>query len=585
MSPRILPDEIEESHGHMSNEERLRDERETTLALLQLLNDHGDTHGLIRKLADLLRKWTGCTAVGVRLREGDDYPYYEVSGSPESFSQAEPGLCKAETDDASTELLPCLCANVLRGSQNPLLPFLTARGAFWTNDYAALRGRLSEEQKRFWVCERCMMRGVRSAAYIPLRHNGDTFGLLQLNDPTPGRFTPDLLEFLEGIASQIASTLAQREEEAARVESERELHRLAEALAQTGDGVIITSVNDIIEYVNPAFEKMTGFSSEGALGRSSFELCGVSLAGQSAKDLALSREQNRPWTGRMICRRRNGTRYTEQATISPIVAENGQVEHFVTIKRDITREIEREKRLRDVRRRESIERLAAGVAHNQNNALTPILGYSTMLLAMLEPKETQYAQVQEIRKAAERSRDLVRRLLAFSRSQALALELQDLPTIARSLERTVRRMLRPDIELVMDLEDGCPPVRVDRRLIEHVIVVLVDNGLDAMAQRGVLRIVSRGALPAEVEALRQMGIVIPTPVILKVCDSGPGMSDEIRQHLFEPFYSTKGTERAGLGLSSVWGIVQQHGGTVTVEDAPDGGTWVTIVLPGLPRRA
>ncbi len=572
----------------LADELRHRGERETTLALMRLLNDREDTQGLIRELAALLRKWTGCAAVGVRLREGDDFPYYELSGFPDSFSQVEPGLCRGDSSAAGNPseagtLLPCLCGNVLRGGLDTSLPFVTARGSFWSNGTTDFCKALPETLRSAWACARCTVKGFESAAYIPIRHAGRTLGLLQLNDRSAGLFTPELLEFLEGIADQIAIALAQRAAQSALEASEAGARRLAQALSQAGDGVIITSADDTIEYVNPAFERMTGFSAGDALGRSSREVCGVSLPERSRQQPSLDPGQEGAWAGRMVCRRRDGTPYIEETTISPVLTDAGRVEHYVAVKRDVSRDIELEEQQRQVQRLESIGRLAGGMAHDLNNLLTPILGYSEMLLATLEPESRPHMQVREIRKAAERSRDLVRQLLAYSRCQVLALRLVDLTEAVRAMEPLVRRMLREGIQLCIDIADEGPPVRLDRGLMEQVLANLVDNAQNAMPEGGTLRIVTRPARQDEIEALRRAGISIPSPMILRVCDTGRGMSEEVKQHIFEPFFTTKGDRGAGLGLAMVWGIVKQHRGGVLVDSASGTGTWVTVFLPGQVR--
>ena len=227
---------------------------------------------MIRSLAELLRRWTGCSAVGVRLREGDDFPYYELSGFPEGFGQVEKGLCRKpslvmrpEVED-DTRLLPCLCGNILGGRHEAPQSHMTARGSFWSNGNTSFAAGLEAAERAAWTCERCSLKGFESAAYIPLRHAGETMGLLQLSDAAPGRFTTELMDFLEGIAGQIAVALAQRSAEAALLKSER---RFQEVSAASGHIVWETDAVGRLSYVSENVEQLFGLpgpaTSRGAL--------------------------------------------------------------------------------------------------------------------------------------------------------------------------------------------------------------------------------------------------------------------------------------------------------------------------------
>ncbi len=215
-------------------EARYRHERETTLTLLRLLNDPNNTHELIRSLTGFLQQWTGCAAVGVRLRDGDDFPYFETRGFPPEFVEGENRLClrdaagEAVRDSAGNPVLECMCGNVLCGRFNPALPFFTPKGSFWINSTSELLAGTSEADRQARTRNRCNGEGYQSVALVALRHGGETIGLLQLNDRAQGRFTPQTIAFLERVADQIAMALAQRQSQAALRESERRYRSLFE---------------------------------------------------------------------------------------------------------------------------------------------------------------------------------------------------------------------------------------------------------------------------------------------------------------------------------------------------------------------
>ena len=217
---------------NITAESRYNHERETTLKLLRLLNDPNNTRELIRSLTGFLQQWTGCEAVGVRLREGDDFPYFEARGFPAEFVELENRLCLRDAngdvvrDACGDPILECMCGNILCGRFNPALPFFTPKGSFWTNSTTELLANTSEADRQGRTRNRCNSQGYESVALIALRHGGDTIGLLQLNDRAKGHFTAETITFLENAADQIAMALAQRRAQAALRASEESYRSL-----------------------------------------------------------------------------------------------------------------------------------------------------------------------------------------------------------------------------------------------------------------------------------------------------------------------------------------------------------------------
>lgn len=219
---------------HDVTQERLAERyREATLVVLRLLNEEDQSRELLRQLTELLRVWTGCEAIGIRLREGDDFPFYETRGFPAEFVRAEHSLCSYDAtghllvDEAGNPVLDCLCGQVVKGTVDCSLPWFSRRGSFWTNNASSLNG--SSPMSR----ARCATEGYESIAVIPLRHGDDVLGLLQLTDLAPGRFSQTLIEFLENAGDQIAIALAQK----AKLSSlEGGLRQIAALLAEIGVG-------------------------------------------------------------------------------------------------------------------------------------------------------------------------------------------------------------------------------------------------------------------------------------------------------------------------------------------------------------
>jgi nitrogen-specific signal transduction histidine kinase/CheY-like chemotaxis protein len=239
-----------------------------------------------------------------------------------------------------------------------------------------------------------------------------------------------------------------------------------------------------------------------------------------------------------------------------------------------------EEQLRQSQKMEAVGKLAGGVAHDFNNLLTAISGYSDLLLHRLPDYSTLRRDVEEIRKAGDRAATLTRQLLAFSHRQVLQPKVLDLNNVVTKMGQMLRRLIGEDIELSIDLSPSLSLVKADPGQIEQVIVNLVVNARDAMPDGGRITIATTGAdLSSSYAAVHPE--VVPGPhVLLSVANTGHGMNDETQMHLFEPFFTTKeGGKGSGLGLATVYGIVQQSGGHLRVNSAADRGSTFLIYLP------
>jgi len=239
-----------------------------------------------------------------------------------------------------------------------------------------------------------------------------------------------------------------------------------------------------------------------------------------------------------------------------------------------------EAQLLQAQKMEAVGRLAGGVAHDFNNLLTAILGYGNMVLSNLKEEDPLLAKVREIVKAGERAASLTKQLLAFSRKQVLQVKILDLNAAVADMEKMLHRVIGEDIELSAVVQDGLGQVRADPSQIEQVLLNLAVNARDAMPDGGRLTIET-----ANVE-LKRPGLpstpTIPSGryVLLAMSDTGVGMDAEVRSHIFEPFFTTKEQGKGtGLGLATVYGIVQQSEGHIGVESEPGVGTRFEIYLP------
>jgi PAS domain S-box-containing protein len=366
-----------------------------------------------------------------------------------------------------------------------------------------------------------------------------------------------------------------------RVVAEQQLRRLAAAVEQTPASIVITDPAGTVEYVNPAYEQTTGYSAAEAVGRNA----GLVKSGQHGPDFYRQLWETigagRVWTGRFVNRNRSGELFTEDAVIAPVKDSAGVIRNYVAVKRDVTRELRVERQLAESRRLESVARLAGGIAHDFNNLLTVVLSCVEALKTDLRATGTaDLEDVEEIRAAGERARDLTRKLLAFARRQVIEPVSLDLNVLVREAEKLLRRLLHEDIAMELDLAPGLWSVRCDPAQMDQLLLNLAVNARDAMPDGGKLRIATSNVVLDQAEAARLPEARPGQYVRLAVSDSGVGMAPDVQAHLFEPFFTTKPLgQGTGLGLATVHGIVTQSGGLVRVESTPGAGTTFEVFLP------
>ncbi len=264
----------------------------------------------------------------------------------------------------------------------------------------------------------------------------------------------------------------------------------------------------------------------------------------------------------------------------PIRNDRGEVYRIAGIAEDITEEKQLSDQFRQVQKMEAVGQLAGGIAHDFNNLLTAIGGYTDFVLEQMEPGSRLEADVEEIKKATERAASLTRQLLAFSRQQVMQPVVLNLDELVAGMEGMLRRLIGENIELVTAGAPDLASVKADPHQFEQVIMNLVLNARDAMPQGGRLTIETTNVELDKAFVQLHVGARPGAYVMLAVSDTGTGMDAEIQKHLFEPFFTTKEKGKGtGLGLSTVYGIVKQSGGYVSVYSEPNRGSCFKIYLP------
>ncbi len=362
--------------------------------------------------------------------------------------------------------------------------------------------------------------------------------------------------------------------------AEEDRRRLAAAIEQSSETVVITDPEGTILYANPAFERITGYTREEAVGQNPRVLKSGRHDEAFYKDLWETISGGEVWRGHFINKRKDERLYEEEAAISPVFDAAGEICNYVAVKRDVTHEIELENQLRQAQKMEAVGQLAGGVAHDFNNILQAMFGYIRFAMRDLSPDEQRYRDIEQIKQGTERASTLTRQLLAFSRRQIIQPENLEIGPLVDNLLKLVRRVIGEDVALEFHAAEDLPAIHADPTQIEQVLMNLCLNARDAMPEGGRLSIETAAAvLDDEFRRLHPWART-GSFVLVSVSDTGQGMDEETRARVFEPFFTTKEPGRGtGLGLSTVYGIVKQHEGLLHVSSRPGRGSTFRVYLP------
>ena len=372
-----------------------------------------------------------------------------------------------------------------------------------------------------------------------------------------------------------------------RRQSEEKLRKLSLAVDQSPASIVMTDRNGNIEYVNPAFYRVTGCTSEDMVGKNLRDLKAGMVSAEEYQLLWETITGGKTWQGEFCSKSKSGELVWESACIAPVYDDIGIISHFVAIEENITERKREEKekaklegQLFQAQKMESIGRLAGGVAHDFNNMLTVILGHANLALMTMEPSQPLYTGMEEIRKAAERSADLTRQLLAFARKQAITPKVLNLNEAVAGVLNMLQRIIGERIHLTWQPAVELWPVKVDPSQIDQVLANLCVNARDAVSDVGKITIETENRIFDKNYCAVHPDTRPGEYVRLSVSDDGSGMNKEILSQIFEPFFTTKGPgEGTGLGLAMVYGIVKQNNGFINVYSEPGMGTTFTVYLP------
>ena len=363
--------------------------------------------------------------------------------------------------------------------------------------------------------------------------------------------------------------------------AEESLRKLSRAVEQSADTVVITDRYGIIEYVNPAFERLTGYSREEVRTCTPRVLKSGEQGPEFYQEMWRTLLAGDVFRGILVNRKKNGDLYYVEESICPVRDPDGQITHFIANGRDLTERLRLEAQLLQAQKMDAIGRLAGGVAHDFNNLLTIITSYSELALDAVPQDSPLEAKIHEILLAARRAAELTRQLLAFSRKQPQALRVVNLNEVVNNIAKTLSRLIGEDIQFGFTPGHSVGQVRIDPVQLEQVLMNLAANARDAMPQGGHLSIETSN-IRLDDDYVHHKPAVIPKGhyALITISDDGAGIPPEDLPHIFEPFYTTKPLGKGtGLGLATVYGIVKQNKGFIWVYSEHGSGTVFKIYLP------
>lgn len=362
--------------------------------------------------------------------------------------------------------------------------------------------------------------------------------------------------------------------------AEDQIRKLSIAIEQSPLSVVITDREGNIEYVNPAFTKITGYTPGEVIGKNPRILKSGKTPQKTYRDLWATIKSKQVWTGQFINKRKDETIFHEDAIISPILDADGNITHFLALKEDVTEKIDLENRLRQAQKMEAIGTLAGGIAHDFNNILMPIIGYAELCECLVPDGSKLKTYIKEIQSASKRAKDLVQQILTFSRQSTKEHRPLNIIPVVKETLKLLRAAIPTSIEISQDIECQDATILAVPVEIHQVLMNLCVNSQHAMPDGGVLTVRIRKVKFHEINKDTNPPLPAGQYVEILVKDTGIGIDEKNLTKIFEPYFTTKAHGRGtGLGLSVVHGIVASSHGAIKVKSEVGKGTEFFLYFP------
>ncbi len=426
--------------------------------------------------------------------------------------------------------------------------------------------------------EKC---GYTSCIAIPLVDAGKVFGSLVIFDEKPHAFDAEEAQLLEELAGDLAYGIKTlRLKKASQREMDERL-MLATVMDQTSDGVIIFDADETIQYLNPSFVALCGVPEEESRGITIHEFECSKRNPLFYQAILSVFSSNQPLSGHFVNKKRNGEEYDMEARVAPVFGDSGQVVRYVATIRDVSESAHLQQQLRQAQKMEALATLSGGIAHDFNNILAIIITNMEMTLEDVPEESPLYGSMELVLKAGLRGKKLVKQFLTISRQAEQPEKIIQIEGVIAECCSLLRSTLPATIELRQHFETESGLVAADPTQINQVIMNLCTNAGHAMSEKGgVLDITLSDVRLTAADISRYPGLQPGEFIKLIVADTGHGMTREVLDRIFDPFYTTKAPGKGtGLGLSIVHGIIKSHRGYIAVNSILNVGTTFTILLP------
>ncbi|ATX79505.1 PAS domain S-box-containing protein [Mariprofundus aestuarium] len=369
-----------------------------------------------------------------------------------------------------------------------------------------------------------------------------------------------------------------------RKQSEAKLQRFSQALEQSGEAIMITDADGIIEHINQAFTNITGYSEEEALGKNPRILKSDQQDARFFERMWSTIEEGHVWQGKLVNRKKSGDLYPAMLSISPIKNTVGEITNFVSVQQNLEQFEALEAQFHQAQKMEAIGTLVGGIAHDFNNALAGITGNLYLAKRKVADLPDVVARLESVEKLSFRAAATIQQLLAFSRKGIVKMAPITIAAFLKEVVKLQQATIPENVTVLLEIEESGMYVKGDVNQLQQVMMNLINNAYDAVA--GVddpsITISLRKFLPDDRFLEGNSELTADEYVAIKVKDNGCGIEQEHLAKIFEPFFTTKDIGKgSGLGLSMVYGTVHSHGGTVNVESEPGVGSEFTFYLPVL----
>ncbi|PJA13188.1 MAG: hypothetical protein COX65_07515 [Elusimicrobia bacterium CG_4_10_14_0_2_um_filter_56_8] len=353
---------------------------------------------------------------------------------------------------------------------------------------------------------------------------------------------------------------------------------LLESIEQTSETFLITDQEGSVIYVNPAFEKVTGYSSAEILGKTPKILKSGEHPLEFYKEMWETILAGRKWSGRITNRRKNGTLYTDAVRISPVLGHDGKPRYFLVLRHDIARELQLEAQLNQSQKMESLGQLASHISHDFNNLLTIIIGSMELIEEDLKPGSVGARLTSEILRSSKESASLIKQLMVFARKHENNPVKTTLNDPLSELKILLDGLLGKNVSVTYSLDERLYLANIEPEHFKQAVMNLVINAKDAINGSGGIMINTFNSGASDIPPSLPEG----TYAVFEISDTGPGIPKEVLPNIFDPFFTTKPKGKGtGLGLSTVYGIVNQNKGHIFASNRPGGGAVFTIYFPAV----